>query len=495
MKSKEDLFHLIKAMSKSEKRYFTLDAQKTGKKGSKYLDLFQLINAMSEYDESKLKKKFPRNLPSDKAYLYEAILRSMRDYRSAKSKVAQIKEMILDSNYLYERGLYSQCEERLKDAKDLALQMDEQLELLEINKLERILVWNKKEAGFENKLDLLDHEKQSSIHAIDEEFNYLDIYDQLSKQVIKNPDLDDPALKEKFNQDFAALADRQEQLPQTPQALRKYYQCLALFYQLQGNYDKVFEYYSLVVQWWDQNKKLKAEEFFRYVVDISNLLFICLRLKKYGDFPQLIELIEKDTPSNQHDQKVVFKRLSLYKVVYYINSGETQGTKELIEEIEKGLQKYDIGIANELSLIGNVALLLFIRGDYQGAQEWSRKIVKGKESKFRSDIQIGMHLIFLIATFELDVVDDIDHSLRLVKRNFNQRYRSKIGPFELLITNAIKKLNKSNLSDRKQQFSSLKDAILEIKENPNVKISFGLDELFIHWIDSKLQKKSIIETY
>ena len=101
---------------------------------------------MIDYDEAKLKKKFAKSLPSDKAYLYEAILSSMRDYRSSKSKVAQIKEMILDSNYLYERGLYDQCEERLDDAKALALELDEQLELLEINKLERILVWNKKES-------------------------------------------------------------------------------------------------------------------------------------------------------------------------------------------------------------------------------------------------------------------------------------------------------------------------------------------------------------
>ena len=127
MKKRDDLFHLIKAMSKSEKRYFTLDAKKSSSKGSKYLVLFQAVNDMELYDEAKLKKKFGKNLRYDKSYLYEAIMRSMRDYRSANSYAARIKEMILDAQYLYERGLYEQCGERLEEARNLANDLDDQI--------------------------------------------------------------------------------------------------------------------------------------------------------------------------------------------------------------------------------------------------------------------------------------------------------------------------------------------------------------------------------
>ena len=78
---------------------------------------------MDEYDEIKLKKKFAKTLHADKSYLYEAILRSMRDYRSASSRAARIKEMILDYKYLYERGLYRQSDERLQEAKELATEL------------------------------------------------------------------------------------------------------------------------------------------------------------------------------------------------------------------------------------------------------------------------------------------------------------------------------------------------------------------------------------
>ncbi len=73
MRSKEDLFQLVQAMSKSEKRYFVLDAKKSGRTDSRYLNLFDAINDMEDYDEEPLKKRYAANLSSDKAYLNEDI--------------------------------------------------------------------------------------------------------------------------------------------------------------------------------------------------------------------------------------------------------------------------------------------------------------------------------------------------------------------------------------------------------------------------------------
>ena len=195
MKSKSDLFALIKAMSKSEKRYFTLDAQKAGRKDNKYLELFKMINAMEAYDEAPLKKKFAKNLPSDKNYLYEAILRSMRDYRSSKSKAAQVKEMILDANYLYERGLYNQCKERLIDAEDLAAQLADQFSLLEINKERLKLSWETKRGNYEEEIEHLIKKKDQNIASINDELTYLDICYRLMKDVLEHAELENEEAK------------------------------------------------------------------------------------------------------------------------------------------------------------------------------------------------------------------------------------------------------------------------------------------------------------
>ena len=132
---------------------------------------------MEVYEDAKLKKKFGKNLRYDKSYLYEAIMRSMRDYRSANSYAARIKEMILDAQYLYERGLYEQCGERLDEAKSLAVVLDDQLSLLEINKSERLLFRQVKGKHYEKNITSLIEQQATFIEAFREELRYEDYLD------------------------------------------------------------------------------------------------------------------------------------------------------------------------------------------------------------------------------------------------------------------------------------------------------------------------------
>ena len=140
MRSKDHLFYLIKSLSKTEKRYFTLDAQKSGRKESRYLELFKVINEQEIYEEETLKKQFGSKLGDDKARLYEAILRAMRDYQSKKSYKTRIKELLTDAKILFERKLYEQSENRLDEAKSLALELQDHLAILEINLRQRQLI-------------------------------------------------------------------------------------------------------------------------------------------------------------------------------------------------------------------------------------------------------------------------------------------------------------------------------------------------------------------
>ena len=53
----KNLFNLIKTLTKSEKRYFKIEASKHGgDKKNHYVKLFDAIEAMNEYDEEALKK-------------------------------------------------------------------------------------------------------------------------------------------------------------------------------------------------------------------------------------------------------------------------------------------------------------------------------------------------------------------------------------------------------------------------------------------------------
>lgn len=492
MKSKEDLFHLIKAMSKSEKRYFTLDAQKGGRKDSKYLELFQAINAMGQYEEQKLKKKFPKNLPSDKTYLYEAILRSMRDYRSSKSKAAQIKEMILDSKYLYERGLYQQSEERLRDGEELARQLDDQFALLEINKEKLQLSWDTKKRDYEEDIEEWIQRKEANITQVNHELTYLEVCSRLLMRVNQHYELETVEEKEQLVQQFYQAFFTDESKPVSGQALRRFYQSRALYYQLLGNYDEVFHNYSEVVNWWNSNPKFKAENFSRFIVDISNLLHAYTANRKYEFIPKLLDDLELNKPSNINDQKIIFQKVSIYRLIYHINLGVVEGADKLVNEIKKGLDFHKLSQGTRLILIFNVSVLLFILERFKECSKWASRISKEFRLGVRTkDILMGAQILNLIATFELDDLDQTDAMIRSSHRFFNIKLQSPKGSFELKVVDYIKQLELALPSAKQQIFSSFSQDVKQVNQNPKEMIPHGLDELVLYWLESRLKRQPI----
>ena len=68
MKTSSDFIHrLVHSLSRSEKRYFSLFAQRHAIGGkSNYLALFEAINKQGVYNEEALKKKFSKNFTREK---------------------------------------------------------------------------------------------------------------------------------------------------------------------------------------------------------------------------------------------------------------------------------------------------------------------------------------------------------------------------------------------------------------------------------------------
>ncbi len=83
------VYELIHSLSKNEKRYFSLLIGNSGNSDDKkVVKLFNHLNKVEEYDESKLLKQVPEikaeQLANQKAYLYQKILQALRLYNSPK---------------------------------------------------------------------------------------------------------------------------------------------------------------------------------------------------------------------------------------------------------------------------------------------------------------------------------------------------------------------------------------------------------------------------
>ena len=120
-----DLFLLIKSLKKSEKRYFKLNAKSFTSKSNYYLKLFDLIDKQEEYDEERLlfyfkKKSIRLDFPSLKVYLYDLILRCLRNYYSENDKYQKCLNLLSNALLLKERNLELMANKMFKKALKLA---------------------------------------------------------------------------------------------------------------------------------------------------------------------------------------------------------------------------------------------------------------------------------------------------------------------------------------------------------------------------------------
>lgn len=487
MKSKEDLFKLIQAMSRSEKRYFTLDAQKGGRKPNKYLELFQAINEMEAYDEEKLRKKFGRSLPYDKGYLYDALLRSLRDYHGTKSRVAKIKDFLLDAKLLYERGLYEQSEERLQQARQLANELDDQLALFQIGRELIYHAWTMKKKDYAATIEGILTENAHCIANIEEELKYLALAYRI--QIAKNnPEITQN--QEKIEELFPAEWFGATQQPQSAHARRRFLQSAAYYHDLVEDFDRANAYYFEMVEWWDGYPAIKEEEYVRYLADVFNLLHASYSQKKYQQFEDLLHKIEQESPSSYHDQRMIFKQLTNYKLLYHINFGIQEGHEALARQVEEGMASYKLNPVSQLIIAFNLTLLFFILGKFELCQQWSEKVLRDyNRSVNNPGFRLGAHLLSLLAAFDSEDIDGLDSALRAMQRALKASSKEERGSFFGLAAQFVKRLGNAPAKQAPALLKEFEASINTLRTQAEESIPLGLDELALAWIKSRREGK------
>ena len=109
---KDNLFQLVKSLSKSEKRQFKLYVGRLGvNTDSKFLNLFNFLDKAITYNEISILEKAgikKQQLANVKAHLYKQILISLKLSPSHQNVRSQIREQLDFASILYHKGLYKQ---------------------------------------------------------------------------------------------------------------------------------------------------------------------------------------------------------------------------------------------------------------------------------------------------------------------------------------------------------------------------------------------------
>jgi hypothetical protein len=404
MVKKEQLFVLIRSLSKAEKRYFKLFCKQTTTE-SNYLKLFEAMDLQKEYDEKAIKKKFAnqefcKQLHVTKNYLRQLILKSLRNYHHGISRNAELKDALRNVEILYHKELYPHCQIELKKAEGLARSFEINTGLVEVISWKRKLEQIMHSQNYPAFIELLS-EQERTINSISNANLHWQYAVQTSGAVISNK----PVSKKSFKKSkLVSLRNAQ-----TLESKVLYFNTSYLTFLRNGMHDKAEKSLVDLLDLLTKFPHRIKEDPTLYISSANNLVSFYIFKKEYG---KAIDMIDRsrafyEKAILQHEKKTMLKQLlRTYNIELEIYRDTKTFEKNLsfIYNIESFIIRHKSKIPPDyqLSFWFQLANIHFVRKDFDRSLKWINQIINLKSQNVRMDLQIQARMLNLMIHFEQD---------------------------------------------------------------------------------------------
>lgn len=447
MRSSDFLFHLIKALSKGDRRNFKLFARlQEGDK--KYIQLFDAIDKQEAYDEKKLLdqfkgERFTRQFSVAKNYLYNYILKTLHIFH--KDQHSELSTLLHQVQILMGKNLFDQAHKMVRKAKHLAEKQERFQEMLYLLQHEReILVQTNKTAEFDLFVSYIQEEEKSYSDKIRNYIDYRHIRDRASQLLSKSKAartsndltyfseiLDNPLIKE----ESGALSDRARILRLGTQS-----DC----YWFSGKVEESIKITEDIISIYEQRPSLMHEDRLVYINQLSNLSGFNYRVGRIEDSLSSINKLKNLKVETAQEQVRIFEKYYFFALALSVETGDAEGGKELMSEIEKNFKKIDGKIRKsfELNLFYLSSYFWVQTSEPSKALRWINKILNEPKTEMRIDIQCMARILNLIIHLELDNKDLIEYFIKSTYRFLSKK--DHLHNFERLTLRYFKKLSLCN---------------------------------------------------
>ncbi|WP_103068839.1 hypothetical protein [Aquimarina sediminis] len=444
MKKNEELFYLIKSLSKSEKRHFKLSTQ--GNDSTEYLNLFEAIEAQKEYNETQIKelfkdKAFITQLTTLKNYLKQRILQSLRSYHSKISKNAELMDIIRNIEILYHKGQYTICQSEIKRAEKKAENFQQDVLLFHIHD------WKRKvhQALHPQDFDTFKAIIQKQKNALESTNEYIDL-------LLANIN---PAQFSLSHKKSVSLQNR------TLKTLHKYRKQL-----LTKNSDKAKFILEELIKEWEQHPELLKEYFPMYFSINNNLLAYLVFKKQYKEaFVRILLVKQKALTISTVSASLIKEKLRLYNIELEIhrNLKDLHTTHEVIDEIQDFIEHHKTLVPNNywLSFRFQFANIYFLKKDNKQALKWINDILNHQTKKDRQDLITYTYWLNLLIHYELGNGFTLRYLINTMKKLLKKQ--KNIDFYEKTLLKFLSKTVEYSISEKRKAFLTIKK---QLEEDP-----------------------------
>jgi len=498
---KDNLFILIKSLTKSEKRQFKLFVGRMGANmDAKFLNLFNLLDKMEQFDEQQiLKQKIVKKqqLSNLKAHLYKQILISLRLNPAHKNIRIQIREQLDFATILYQKGLYKQSLKVLDRAKSMALTKEEKYIAQEVVELEKVIESQYITRSLSNRTQTLVDQAGQLLaqNNICSQLSNLSLrlYERLVKAgYVKN----DEEYRE-ITQFFYAHLPKVE-LEELPFREKLWYYKAHVWYSfLTQDFLSSYKYAQKWVALFDEYPEMVATHPVFYLKG-NNYLMESLSLLKHPDkfkttLNAMMARIEDPAfPKNDNISGLAFLYHYYNKINLIFLTGDfpsgTQIIPDLLGVLEHFRQRFDPH--HIMIFYYKIACIYFGNDDYENCIVYLEKIIQNKHLKMREDLLCFTRVLSLVAHYEAGFDYHLESQIRetfkfLIKMNDLHEVQKAMIRF-------MKSLSDLYPHDLKQAFKKLHGELQKFADDPYERRSFLYLDI-LSWLESKIENRPIGE--
>ncbi len=498
---KDNLFLLVKSLTKSEKRQFKLYVGRLGvNTDSKFLNLFNILDKASVYNEVAILKTGivkKQQLANVKAHLYKQILISLKLNPSHQNIRSQIREQLDFASILYHKGLYKQSLKILDKAKDVAIQNEEKNLAFEIVELEKIIESQYITRSISGRADELTIQAKelSAANVITSKLSNLSL--QLYGIFLKTGYVRNEEESKWISDYFYARLPKVKIEDLGFREKLWLYKAHLWYSFLMQDFLSCYKYALKWVDLFYQNPSMIDLNPVFFLKGNNYLLESLYFLKNKAKFAEsLIKFEEmvtsKSFPKDENVEALSFLYINLNKFNLYFIDGSFEEGLQLIPKIESELKNFSNRIDEHhiMTFYYKFASLHFGAGNNKKCIEYLDKIISNKTLSMREDLLCFSRVLNLVAHYEAGLDYHIDTLLRstykfLIKMNDLHEVQNEMIKF-------IKSLQDMYPQDLKKAFIKLHDTLIKFEDAPYEKRAFLYLDV-ISWLESKIENKPVAQ--
>lgn len=311
---KDNLYKLIKSLTKNEKRYFQ-EFLKSNNSPTLYKTLFNQIDKQSKHDTNEIKLAFDskaNQLPVIKTYLNKLILKSLKNFHQNSSNDEKIQNSFLEIDLLLKKDLLDQAEFEIRKIIEICRETEKLtplLQALDFQKLFLISKFGSSSPTIQKDLNQIIEEQNLTLAKLYNLHQYellqANFYDQFHQSTGLNPTV------------YTSLHTNplltSEKSPESAQARLLQAEILYSMHIFKDkNYPEARRSIEKAIKYLELNPHLISENPKSYLSLLNQQVQLLLHLKNFIEVPQLLDKIRQSSHSfNASSGQTSLRRIAM----------------------------------------------------------------------------------------------------------------------------------------------------------------------------------------